>query len=193
MALSGTLNDFGIDEVLVFVGNVGRSGALTVDDGARRGQLWIDAGQVAAASFGEGEDPVEVVFELMRLGQGSFSFDQSQPPAHGGGRRHLESVLADARARLGEWREIERVVPSLVALVALNPVAPGSEVHVDAEQWATICAIGAGGPVGQVADRLGLREFAACKAVKAVVDAGLAAVAAASGEARHLTAVPGAA
>ena len=189
MALSGTLNDFGLDEVLVFVGNAGKSGVLTVEDGPRRGQLWIDVGHVAGASFAGDEDPVEVAFELMRLGQGSFTFDQSRASAAGGGRRPVDDVLCDARARLAEWRDIERVVPSLVALVALNPVAPGPEVWVDGEQWATICAIGAGGPVGQVADRLGLREFAACRAVKAVVDAGLAAVAPASADTRHLTAV----
>jgi len=193
MALSGTLKDFAVDEVLVFVGHAGRSGVLTVEDGAHRGQLWIDAGHVVAASFAESEDPVEVAFELMRLAQGGFSFDQSERPAGGGSRRGVDDVLGDARARLAEWRDIERVVPSLVTLVALNPVAPGPEVYVDRDQWATICAIGSGGPVGQVADRLGLREFAACKAVKAVVDAGLAAVAQASAEARHLTAVPGAA
>ena len=74
-------------------------------------------------------------------------------------------------------------------LVFETSVDDYAEVWVDGEQWATICAIGAGGPVGQVADRLGLREFAACRAVKAVVDAGLAAVAPASADTRHLTAV----
>ena len=192
MALSGTLKDFAADEVLVFVGHSGRSGVLTVEDGAHRGQLSIDAGHVVAASFAEADDPVEVTFELMRLGQGGFSFDQSER-LEGGGRSPVDDVLAGARARLAEWRDIERVVPSLAALVALNPAPPGPEVYVDRDQWATICAIGAGGPVGQVADRLGLREFAACRAVRAVVDAGLAAVAPASGQGRHLTAVPGAA
>jgi hypothetical protein len=193
MALSGTLKDFALDEVLVFVGHSGRSGVLTVEDGARRGQLSIDAGHVVAAYFAEADDPVEVTFELMRLGQGGFSFDQSERLEGGGGRSPVDDVLAGARARLAEWRDIERVVPSLAALVALNPAPPGPEVYVDRDQWATICAIGAGGPVGQVADRLGLREFAACRAVRAVVDAGLAAVAPASGQGRHLTAVPGAA
>jgi len=197
MALNGTLKDFAVDEVLVFVGHSGRSGVLTVEDGAHRGQLSIDAGHVVAASFTGLDDPVDVAFELMRLGQGGFSFDQSERVERGGGggggRSPVDDVLAGARARLAEWRDIERVVPSLVALVALNPAPPGPEVYVDREQWATICAIGAGGPVGQVADRLGLGEFAACRAVKAVVDAGLAAVAPASGESRHLSVVPGAA
>ncbi|HMC43421.1 MAG TPA: DUF4388 domain-containing protein, partial [Acidimicrobiales bacterium] len=93
MALSGTLNDFGLDEVLVFVGNAGKSGVLTVEDGPRRGQLWIDVGHVAGASFAGDEDPVEVAFELMRLGQGSFTFDQSRAPAAGGGRRPVDDVL----------------------------------------------------------------------------------------------------
>ncbi|HMC52267.1 MAG TPA: DUF4388 domain-containing protein [Acidimicrobiales bacterium] len=193
MALSGTLNDFALDEVLVFVGKAGKSGLLTVEDDSRQGLLWIDVGQVTAASFADGEDPVDVAFELMRLGRGSFTFDQSKPPADGKGRRPVDDVLTDARTRLAEWRDIERVVPSLVALVALNPTAPEPEVVVDRDQWATICAIASGGPVGQVAERLGVREFAACKAVKSVVDAGLAAVAPASGEGRHLTPVPGAA
>jgi len=177
MALSGALSDFAVDEVLRFVGETGKSGTLTVEDGSRRGQLWLEDGAVVGAGFADVTAAAEVAFELLRLPSGRFTFDQAVRATEPQAALSVGAVLADARAMLAEWQEIEKVVPSLATLVVLSPESPNGEVHIPREEWATVCAIGAGGPVSQVAERLALREFAACKAVKALVDAGLAAVA----------------
>jgi hypothetical protein len=178
MALSGTLTDFALDEVLRFIGSARKSGQLTVEQGARRGVVWLEEGKVAAAHLDEADEPAEVVFDLLRLDDGKFSFNADVDRPEGGSEvTELDAVLNQAHAMLDEWREVEKVVPSIKTLVALSATPPGGDIRIDTSQWATICAVGAGGPVASVADRLGMREFAACKAVKALVDAGLAAVA----------------
>jgi hypothetical protein len=49
-------------------------------------------------------------------------------------------------------------------------------VTITAEQWRTVAAVGGGGTVAEVGTRLGLPEFDTCKAVKSLVDSGLAVV-----------------
>lgn len=181
MALSGNLTDFALDEVLRFIGSAHKSGQLTVEHAGRQGLVWLDNGKVAAAKLDDADKPAEVVFDLLRLADGSFNFDAEATAPSGREKAvELDAVLGEAQSMLTEWREVEKVVPSVKTLVALSAKPPEGDIKVDVSQWATICAVGAGGPVAAVAERLGMREFAACKAVKALVDAGLAAVAPAS-------------
>lgn len=177
MALLGTLAEFQVDDVLVLLGSTKKTGVLAVESPRRSGRVWVDAGHVVGADMAGHAEAHDVVFELLRLPDGKFSFESGATPADLMAPQDVADVLAAARSRLAEWREIERVVPSLASVVKLDPEAGGEPVlHINAEDWKVVAAIGAGGPVKNVADRLGLAEFDACKAVKAVVDARLAVV-----------------
>lgn len=177
MALLGTLAEFQVDDILVLLGSTKKTGVLVVEAPRRSGRVWVDAGHVVGADMAGHTEAHDVVFELLRLPDGKFSFDAGSAPSELGAPQDVSEVLGSARTRLAEWRDIERVVPSLSSVVTLDPDAGGEPVlHISAEDWKVVAAIGAGGPVQHVADRLGLAEFDACRAVKAVVDAGLAVV-----------------
>jgi hypothetical protein len=177
MALLGTLAEFQVDDILVLLGSTKKTGVLAVEAPRRTGRVWVDAGHVVGAEMAGHAEAHDVVFELLRLAEGKFSFEAGSAPADLMAPQEVAEVLAAARTRLTEWRDIERVVPSLQSIVTLDPDAGGEPVlHITADDWKVVAAIGAGGPVKQVADRLGLAEFDACKAVKAVVDANLAVI-----------------
>jgi hypothetical protein len=177
MALLGTLAEFQVDDILVLLGTTKKTGVLAVESPRRAGRVWVDAGHIVGAEMAGHSEAHDVVFELLRLPDGKFSFESGAAPAELMAPQDVSDVLAGARSRLAEWRDIERVVPSLSSLVVLDPEAGGEPVlHINAEDWRVVAAIGAGGPVKKVADALGLAEFDACKAVKAVVDARLAVV-----------------
>ena len=177
MALLGTLAEFQVDDILVLLGSTKKTGVLAIESPRRSGRVWVDAGHVVGADMAGHAEAHDVVFELLRLPDGKFSFESGSAPADLMAPQDVSDVLAAARTRLAEWRDIERVVPNLSSVVTLDPDAGGEPVlHINAEDWRVVAAIGAGGPVKNVADRLGLAEFDACKAVKAVVDAGLAVV-----------------
>jgi hypothetical protein len=194
MALLGTLAEFQVDDILVLLGTTKKTGVLVVESPRRSGRVWVDAGHVVGAEMAGHGEAHDVVFELLRLPDGKFSFESGGAPSELSAPQDVSDVLAAARSRLAEWRDIERVVPSLASIVTLDPDAGGEPVlHINAEDWKIVAAIGAGGPVKQVADRLGLAEFDACKAVKAVVDARLAVVEpVAEGESPAHAAAPGA-
>lgn len=177
MALLGTLAEFNVDDILLLLAGTKKTGVLAVEGGRRAGRIWVDGGDLVGAELADQHDPPGVVFELLRLTDGKFAFEAGAMPANLGAPQDVQTVLAAARTKLAEWREIERVVPSMASLVALDPDAGnGGSLSIGADQWKAIAAVGAGGSVAEVAARLGMVEFDACKAVKSVVDAGLAKV-----------------
>ena len=177
MALLGTLAEFHVDDILVLLAGTKKTGVLAVEGGRKAGRLWVDGGHVVGSELTGAGDAAEVVFELLRLVEGKFAFEAGAVPTTLGAPQDVQTVLAQARTKLAEWRDIERVVPSMASVVALNPDAgDAGPLSIGAEDWRTVAAIGAGGSVAEVGARLSLGEVAACKAVKAVVDAGLARV-----------------
>lgn len=182
MALLGTLADFHVDDILVLLASTKKTGVLVVEGGGRSGRVWLDSGHLVGGQSGSDQEPAVVVFDLLRLDQGRFSFDDGVAPPSLGAPLEVASVLAQARTKLAEWREIEAVVPTMNSLVALDG-GNGGDVTIGADQWRTVVAVGAGGTVAEVATRLSAGEFAACKAVKSLVDAGLATVTARADEA----------
>src|SRR5438270_2476204 len=132
-------------------------------------------GAVVGAQAGSTRAPVDVLFQLLRVDAGSFTFDPAADvPA--GKPSDLEPLLAEARARLAEWQEIEAVVPSLAAGVELVDELPSPKVTLSAAQWRVLRAVAAGGTVDDVARALDIDEFGACQAVKRLVDVGIVAV-----------------
>ena len=177
MALLGTLAEFHVDDVLLLLAGTKKTGVLAVENGARAGRLWVDSGHIVGAELADHNEAADVVFELLRFADGKFAYEAGAMPSELGAPQDVQTVLASARTKLAEWRDIERVIPSQSSIIALNPDAgEAGPISIGAEDWRTVAAIGAGGTVAEVGARLGLVEFAAGKALKAVVDADLAVV-----------------
>lgn len=177
MALLGTLAEFHVDDVLVLLAGTKKTGVLAVEGAGRAGRLWVDGGHIVGAELADHHEASDVVFELLRLVDGKFAYEAGVMPDSLGAPQDVQQVLASARTKLAEWRDIERVIPSQTSMVALNPDAGvAGPISIGADDWRTVAAIGAGGTVAEIGGRLGMVEFAAGKALKAVVDAGLAAV-----------------
>ncbi len=66
MALTGTLRDFGIAEILQLIGTQKKTGVLTVEDGKRRAEIEFADGMVVGAKGGE--ETVNLEERLLRAG-----------------------------------------------------------------------------------------------------------------------------
>lgn len=176
VSLQGTLDTFSLPDVLRFLAGAAKSGRLAVDESKRRGELWLDGGTVVHVDVDGAESPQEALFQLLRDPDGSFAFDGDLTTSSAGAPMDVEALIADAQARLVEWREIEAVVPSLDAPVSLTPRLKGGSATVTDDQWQVISAVGSGTSVGIVGDTLRLGEFDTCRVVKSLVDAGLVVI-----------------
>jgi hypothetical protein len=182
VALQGTLDTFALPDVLRLLASTKKTGRLRVSGNRGTGSVWVDAGGVTAteaAGLTESPSPVEVLFELLRYNEGSFTFETGTTPANPNSPRDVEPLLIEAEHLLIEWREIEAVVPSMDARVTLALELPRSDVVIEKERWKTIVTIGSGTTVATIGRTLGLGEVAVCRVVKDLVELGLGEVSAA--------------
>lgn len=180
MALQGTLDTFALPDVLRLLAATKKAGRLRVTGDGGSGSLWLDGGTVTGGELlvrgAQADTFTDVLFNLLRFAQGSFSFDAGSMPPSTGEAREVESLLVEAELMLGEWRSLALVVPSLDAWLSLAPELNGRDVVVDAARWRIIVTIGSGATVGEVGRRVGLGDLAVMRAVKEVIELGLVEV-----------------
>jgi Domain of unknown function (DUF4388) len=173
VSLHGTLETFALPDVMTLLAATKKTGELRVVGGKLDGRVHLDAGRVIAASVGRADSFVDAVFELLRLTSGKFSFDAEKQPEDPSDPVDIEPLLLEAQSRLSAWREIEAVVPSMAHGVGLVKDLSDPHVTLASEQWRMVVAVAASACVNDVADRLSLGEYAACKALKDLVESGV--------------------
>jgi hypothetical protein len=179
VALQGTLDTFALPDVLRLLASTKKTGRLVIAGNRGTGSVWVDAGSVVG-SEATGTIPdagaVDVLFELLRYAEGSFTFEAGTTIAEPAPSRAVEPLLVDAERQLTEWHQIEAVVPSMDAWVSLVEEIDGEEILIPAERWKTIAVVGSGRSVSGVGHTLELGELDVCRQVKDLVELGLVKV-----------------
>lgn len=178
VALQGTLDTFALPDVLRLLAATKKSGQLHVRGDRGSGRISLADGAVAAVDApgaALATEPVDALVELLRCKTGSFSFDPETVPG-GEGATDVEALLRDAEALIAEWQEIERVVPSLDAWVTLRASLPRDEVTIDQAGWTTLVAVGSGRTVRRIGEAVSLPEMAVSRAIRELVELGVADV-----------------
>jgi len=180
VALQGSIDTFALEDVLRLVATTSKSGRLTLRGTRGVGELIVREGYVLGGSVTTDErisEPHELVFELLRLEDGEFVFEAAEIDGFGADDpADVETVLDSATELLGEWREIESVIPGHDAVVALSPTGPANTVKIDPEQWRMIAVIASGVPVHELGDRLDSSTLETGRVLRTLVEHGLVAV-----------------
>ena len=179
MALQGTLDTFSLPDVLRLLATTSKTGRLRIEGDRGHGSVWLADGDVVDATAERAMDgtPVdEVVFELLRFEAGSFAFDGDDTATDAKDPEEIEGLLRRANSLLSEWSELENVVPSLEHEVRLANDLSVDEVIIDADRWKSLVAVAAGRTVGELATTLSLTELGVSRAVRDLVDLGVAEV-----------------
>ena len=174
MALQGDLKSFALPDVLRLLAGTGKSGRLEVV-GAGTGELVLFEGAIATAvvtSAPHATGPADVVFDLLRFEDGSFSFEEGDDVTDAGLAADIETTIELAEALVLEWEEVETVVPSMHAWLSLVAEIE-DETRVTPDQWKAIAAVAGGGTVVDLADALELNDLAACRQAKDLIELGL--------------------
>lgn len=180
MALRGTLDTFALPDVLRLLGATSKSGRLRITGDRGTGSVWVESGEVTAVDATHAphaQGTIDALFELLRFQDGSFTFDAGSAADKPGTPTDVEQLLDDSEALLAEWREIERVIPSMDLWVTLQRSLPGPEITLDNARWATVVAIGAGATVRRIGDELCLGELPISRAIRDLVEVGLVEIA----------------
>jgi hypothetical protein len=179
MTLQGSLDTFGLAEVLQLLARTAKTGCLTVEGDGGRGCVWLRDGAVTAAETTRtpGAPRAEAVCDLLRYPAGSFAFEADGRVPESAEAEPVDDLLERAHGLLAEWAELQAVVPSLDHRVTLvDALATGDQVTVSARQWPALVAVGSGCTVHDLAASLGLTELWALRTVNDLVSSGLTTV-----------------
>lgn len=176
MSLQGTLDTFGLPDVLALLSSTKKKGELKVDGPNFTGSVWMDEGKLVGAEVPRCPSLVDAVFELLRLSEGEFAFKADAPNRAPMSSQAVGDVLSDAEERMIEWRDIAAFVPSTHVYLRLVPAAPSSQVNLDADQWRLVVASAMGATLADLAEAIGMGEFQICRTAKFLVENGLATV-----------------
>jgi hypothetical protein len=177
VALQGTIDTFELTEVVRLLAAGRKTGVLRLEGSRGTGRLWVDEGKVTAVEVDHAPNAdghAEAMFELLRFDDGAFTFVPDERTADGGEPTDLEEILGEAEAQLAEWREIEKVVPTTRATVTLRPELSRADVVLDKQRWRLVAAIGGGVTVATLGEGLGLGELPISRAVKDLIELGVA-------------------
>ncbi len=179
VALQGTLDTFALPDVLALLATAKKTGCLHLSGERGTGSVWVSDGTLSALEVPHApyaSEPVAALFELLRFDTGDFTFDAEAVHDGPGFVGDVMALLGEAEALLGEWREIQAVVPSMDAWVRLCKVLPGAEIVITQPSWDAIVAVASGATLRSVADALDLTEVSASRNIKALVELGILAV-----------------
>lgn len=179
MALQGTLETFSLPDVLQLLSSTKKSGCLRVTGDRGTGSVWVAGGKIVggdASASPHASDGVDVVFELLRFGDGEFVFDEGGEAPSPESPKGVDDTLTAANMLLDEWKEIESVVPSSEHWVSLAGEISGEEVTVAADDWKALVAVAGGLPVGSLGSRLELGELPIARLLKSLSDLGVVEV-----------------
>ena len=175
MALQGDLSSFALPDVLRLLAGTAKSGCLEISAAATTGEVWLRDGGVVGGAISTSPhalSPADVVFELLRLPEGSFVFDEGEE-IDDVDVTSVEDTLNAAEALVSDWIDVESVVPSMDAWITFAPDVD-DEITVSTDQWRALATIGNGGSVRDLADSMELTDLTASRLVKGLVEGGMA-------------------
>ncbi|MDP8970486.1 MAG: DUF4388 domain-containing protein [Actinomycetota bacterium] len=141
-------------------------------------QRLLDSGAVDGATLATvaREQIQDAVFDLVRADEGTFSFEPGQQGGPTlGPVLATEQLVTEASRRLGEWASIRERIPSADAVLAMVPAPPDGAEHVTLtrEQWRLLTLVDGVRNVRDLVEFTGQGEFATCRVLGSLVDAGL--------------------
>jgi hypothetical protein len=185
MGLHGSLEVFGLVEVLGLLAATGQSGRLHVQGPGGGGTASLHDGAVVAATAartdrgrrGPAAPLPEALAGLMGDRAGSFRFDAAEVavPADAPAPRRFEDLMTEAAELRREWDGLLGVCPDLDDRLHLVDALPGADTTIDAGLWPAVAMIGARRPsVGELAGALGTGELGALRIATSLLRMGVA-------------------
>lgn len=169
--LTGTLVDVRPRTLLHFLGLTGKTGVLRARGHDHDVAVRLERGSVVAP----GDDVVSDVVELLRLGNGEFSFEETAAVDNAIVGESVPDVLAEADDVLAEWEEVSQAVPSVGLVVGLQGVGGGEDVTLSSDAWDVVVEVANGHATPDaLARRLEWSLLRTCRAVKELAEAGRA-------------------
>jgi hypothetical protein len=187
LALAGTFEVLGFDEVLELLAQHRCTGRLRVRVGAHHVLIGMREGRFVSAAAAnttrrEGGQRwrqllVEVCCEALRNRRGSFELEAGREVhAASGPPLSVDDVLDAARREVEAWERVIRVIPTVEAVPRLVERPRPDPLTLDPERWRLIVAMDGHHSVASLARRLRLDPLRCCELLASLVETGVVAL-----------------
>jgi len=173
MTFQGSLKELHLPDVIQLVSVSGKTGAFYLQKGSEAGTIWLQAGRIVHALFGElsGE---EAVYALATWNDGTFRFAQEEASPGHTITKNNTSLLMEAARRLDEWRVLSKRIPSLDLVPRFQvPEGKQGQINLNTQEWMVLSKIDGKNSLREIARQLGTGTFEVAKMLYGLVTMGL--------------------
>jgi len=174
MSLDGSLEDFGLSDVLQLI-NIGkRTGVLTVVDNGNVAKIFFQEGEAVHATLGD-EVGERAIYELFNWNKGSFRFETQVTPTPKTITVGSQNLILEATRRIDEWAKFRSLIPSQHTVLGFSPnPREGSEnITLEPHEWRVLSLIDGRRPVSKIAELSGFNELKTTKILYGLLSSGL--------------------
>jgi len=182
--LQGTFETLSLPEVLGLLASARKSGALLLEAGPMSAVVHVEDGHCRAVETLDRRDPVDdghalldrlvdVCCNAVRAESGAFKFAADEPaPWRCPEPVELSDALVEVERLLKQWREVERVIPTLDCRPRLLDALVVDELVLDRARWSLLVALDGRRTVRDLVERVGHPVLEVCHTVLELVEAG---------------------
>jgi hypothetical protein len=174
MSLDGSLEDFGLSDVLQLI-NIGkRTGILTVMDDGNVAKIYFQEGEAVHATLGN-EVGERAIYQLFNWNRGTFRFETQVTPTPRTITVGSQNLILEATRRIDEWAKLRSLIPSQKTVLGFSPnPRDGSEnITLEPQEWRVLSLIDGRRPVSKIAELSGFNELKTTKILYGLVSSGL--------------------
>ena len=173
MAFQGSLAELHLPDIIQLVSVSGKTGVFHLQDGALRGQIFLNDGKIIHAQM---DDTVgeEAVYALAIWRQGEFRFEPGVDTEARTITKSNTNLLMESARRLDEWRVLSKKIPStdLVPEFVVQENREG-QINLNTSEWLILSKIDGNRSVKAIAGASGLPVFDAAKMLYGLIATGL--------------------
>jgi hypothetical protein len=153
IVLQGSLQHFGVRDLLAFVARSSREGTFDAESDDQRVRIALRGGQVIGSEAAGASDAADAVAKLLQWSDGTFTFldDVVIPESTAA---DIEALIAEAEMRITEAKRLSDLYPDdSVKFRVVN--RPPGEISLTAEEFQLLFQIGTGKSLAQLKNNSG--------------------------------------
>jgi hypothetical protein len=173
MTFQGSLVELHLPDIIQLVSVSGKTGVFHLQDGALRGQIFLNDGKIVHAQLDEASGE-EAVYALAIWRQGEFRFEPGVETEVRSITKSNTNLLMEAARRLDEWRVLSKKIPStdLVPEFVVQENREG-QINLNTSEWLILSKIDGQRSIKAIAAASGLSVFDASKMLYGLIATGL--------------------
>ena len=175
-AFSGNVSQFKIIDILKLLASEGKTGALQLQRGKEKGEIYVNKGALyhALCKDGVGE---EAIFAILTWTDGNFNFTPNATNDERTIEKETPALLEEAMKQLDEWRHVQEIIPSQNMVFKLSSKRAPDEVRLKHDAWSVLSQIDGKKTVGNISDELKMGEHDTARILYQLFTSGLIEVA----------------